>query len=70
LIPLFGTGAIWVDDNNVDEVNRQQFATLSQVIAQASDQGAQELLARIREVEARGYVIRGAVIEASRRHTQ
>jgi transcriptional regulator with XRE-family HTH domain len=64
LIPLFGTGAIWVDDNNVAEVNRQQFAALSQVIAQANDQAAQDLLARIREVEARGYVIKGAVIEA------
>jgi transcriptional regulator with XRE-family HTH domain len=64
LIPLFGTGAIWVDDNNVAEVNRQQFAALSQVIAQANDQAAQDLLARIREFEARGYVIKGGKIEA------
>jgi len=64
VVSLFGSGAIWVDDNNVAEKHRQQLAALSQVIAQANDQAAKDALAMIREFEAHGYVIKGTVIEA------
>jgi hypothetical protein len=62
--PLFGTSVFWVDDNNVAEAHRHHFAALSKVIAQANDGAAEELLARTRAFEARGYVVKGAVIEA------
>lgn len=62
--PLFGTGAVWVDDKNVAEENRPEFAALEQVISEANDQAAENLLAEIRDFEARGYVVKGAVIEA------
>lgn len=64
VIPLFGSGAVWVDDSNVAEEHRQKFKALEQVIAGANDQVAEDVLARIREVEARGYVVKGALIEA------
>lgn len=64
VIPLFGTGVFWIDDNNVAEAHLQQFAGLSQVIAHANDQAAENLIGRIREVETCGYVVKGAVIEA------
>jgi hypothetical protein len=64
VVPLFGTSVYWVDNNNVAQAHRQQFSALSHVIAQANDGAAADLLAKTREFEARGYVVKGAVIEA------
>jgi transcriptional regulator with XRE-family HTH domain len=64
VLPLLTTDAFWVDATNVADAHRQRFAALQQMVTEANDQAAEVVLSRIQELEARGYVIKGTVIEA------
>jgi transcriptional regulator with XRE-family HTH domain len=62
--PLFSTVCICVDGNNVSEGCRQKVSALEKAISEANGQATEDALARIRDLAACGYVIKGTVIEA------
>lgn len=62
--PMFSTGCIWVDDQNVSEERRQKVSALETAISEGNGQAAEDVLARMRDLAGCGYVIKGTVIEA------
>ena len=64
VIPMFNTGCIWVDDQNVSEEHRQKVSALETAISEVNGQAAEDVLARMRDLAGCGYVVKGTVIEA------
>jgi DNA-binding XRE family transcriptional regulator len=62
VLPLFLSDAVWCDDRNVADEHRQRCAALEQVMLGANEQVAEDVLARVRDLEACGYVVKGTVI--------
>jgi transcriptional regulator with XRE-family HTH domain len=66
VLPLFGTHAFWCDEKNVAEVHLKAFERMKDSFLESNGNAAENVIAKIREFGALGYVVKGTVLECYR----